>query len=437
MHLPEYVRQCVDALELAGFACYAVGGCVRDSLLGLVPQDYDLCTDAPPAQIKTIFADRHLVLAGEKHGTVGIVTDGGVVEITTFRSEGDYADNRHPGWVKFEKTIEADLARRDFTVNAMAYSPTRGFADPFGGQEDLKSKILRAVGDVSARFAEDALRILRGMRFSVRFHLKPEHHTMQAMLSQAGLLDSIARERVFEELCKLLPLVTAEDLLAFALILAQVIPELHPMMGFAQHSRHHCYDVFTHTAHVVANCPADLSLRWAALLHDIGKVATFTMGEDGQGHFYGHAQVSADVADEILHRLKSSTALREEVVFLIARHMDRLTPERKHLRRCFSKWGQMRLTKLLALQKADIAGTGVVGEPFPFAEFQEIITQLVEESSCLTLKDLAVNGHDLISLGLSGQDVGRCLNALLARVLDEELPNEKSALIAEIRRMHP
>ena len=437
MHLPEYVRQCVDALECAGFVCYAVGGCVRDSLLGLLPHDYDLCTDALPAQIKTVFSDCNLVLAGEKHGTVGVITDGGVVEITTFRSEGDYADNRHPGWVKFEKAIEADLSRRDFTVNAMAYSPTHGFADPFGGQNDLDNHILRAVGDPFARFTEDALRILRGVRFSVRFHLEPEQHTMQAMLSKAGLLDYIARERVFDELCKLFPLVTAEDLLHFAPILAQVIPELRPTMGFSQHSRHHCYDVFTHTAQVVAACPADLSLRWAALLHDIGKIATFTMDEDGQGHFYGHAQVSADMADEILHRLKSPNALREEVVFLIAHHMDRLLPERKQLRRCFSKWGQTRLSKLLALQKADIAGTGVAGGPFPFAEFDEIITQLSEESSCLTLKDLAVNGHDLMSLGLSGQDVGRCLNTLLVRVLDEELPNEKSALIAEIRRMYP
>ncbi|MBE6942149.1 MAG: CCA tRNA nucleotidyltransferase [Ruminococcaceae bacterium] len=436
MHLPEYVRQCVDALERLGFACYAVGGCVRDSLLGLVPQDYDLCTDALPAQIKTAFADFQLVLAGEKHGTVGVITDGGVVEITTFRTEGDYADNRHPGWVKFEKSIEADLSRRDFTVNAMAYSPSRGFADPFGGQKDLENHILRAVGDADERFTEDALRILRGVRFAVRYHLKPEENTMQAMLSKAGLLDHIARERVFDELCKLLPLVAAKDLLNFGPILAQVITELKPTMGFEQHNRNHSYDVYTHICHVVEAVPRELSLRWAALLHDIGKPGTFFMGEDGQGHFYGHDRLSADMADEILRRLKAPNALREEVVFLIAHHMMRPEPDKKLLRRHLSKWGAQRLDKLLLLQRADLGSKGVPGKTLPFEEIRAVMDEIAAENSCLTVKDLAVNGHDLMDLGLSGQAVGNCLNTLLSRVLDEELPNEKSALIAEIRRMY-
>ena len=436
MHLPEYVRQCVDALEHAGFACYAVGGCVRDSLLGLVPQDYDLCTDALPGQIKTVFADFQLVLAGEKHGTVGVITDGGVVEITTFRTEGDYADNRHPGWVKFEKTIEADLSRRDFTVNAMAYSPRRGFADPFGGQQDLQNHILRAVGIADERFTEDALRILRGVRFSVRYQLKPEDTTMQAMLAKAGLLDHIARERVLEELCKLLPLVTAEDLLHFAPILAQAIPELKPTMGFQQHNRNHIYDVYTHICHVVDAVPQELSLRWAALLHDVGKPGTFSWGEDGQGHFYGHDRLSADMADEILRRLKASNALREEVVFLIAHHMMRPEPNKKLLRRYLSKWGAQRLDKLLLLQSADLGSKGVPGKGLPFEEIRAVMDEIAAENSCLTVKDLAVNGHDLMALGLSGQAVGQCLNMLLSKVLDEELPNEQSALIAEIRRVY-
>ena len=436
MHLPEYVRQCVDALEHAGFACYAVGGCVRDSLLGLVPQDYDLCTDALPGQIKTVFADFQLVLAGEKHGTVGVITDGGVVEITTFRTEGDYADNRHPGWVKFEKTIEADLSRRDFTVNAMAYSPSRGFADPFGGQQDLQNHILRAVGIADERFTEDALRILRGVRFSVRYQLKPEDTTMQAMLAKAGLLDHIARERVFEELCKLLPLVTVEDLLHFAPILAQVIPELKPTMGFQQHNRNHIYDVYTHICHVVEAVPQELSLRWAALLHDVGKPGTFSWGEDGQGHFYGHDRLSADLADEILRRLKASNALREEVVFLIAHHMMRPEPNKKLLRRYLSKWGVQRLDKLLLLQSADLGSKGVPGKGLPFDEIRVVMNEIAAENSCLTVKNLAVNGHDLMALGLSGQAVGQCLNMLLSKVLDEELPNEQSALIAEIRRVY-
>ena len=299
MFLPESIAEIINALETAGFSAYAVGGCVRDACLGLDPHDYDLCTSALPEQTEAVFRDRRLVLAGKKHGTIGVVTATGVVEITTFRTEGSYRDNRHPDWVQFVPDVESDLARRDFTVNAMAYSPTRGYADPFGGREDLRKGILRAVGDPEKRFQEDALRILRGVRFAVRFGLKVDAATEQAMFSQAARMDSLARERVFEELCKLLPLVTAEDLQRFAPILAAVIPELKPMIGFDQRSPHHAYDLYTHVAHVVAGVPADLALRWAALLHDVGKVPTFTLDETGRGHFYNHAAKGAEMADEI------------------------------------------------------------------------------------------------------------------------------------------
>ena len=435
MFFPEYVRRSIDALEQSGFACYAVGGCVRDSLLGLTPHDYDLCTDALPEQIKTVFADYQLVLSGEKHGTVGVVMEGNVVEITTFRTEGDYADNRHPGWVEFVKNIEGDLSRRDFTVNAMAYSPTRGFADLFGGQQDLQAKILRAVGNAQARFEEDALRILRGMRFSVRYHLTPEKETFHAMLSQASLLDCIAKERIFDELCQFLCLVSAEDLLLYTPVLCQVIPELAPTVGFCQHTPHHKFDVFTHTAHVCAATPKELSLRWAALLHDIGKVSTFTLDDRGQGHFYGHAEVSARMADEILTRLKAPTALREEVVFLISHHMMFPEPDRKLLKRWLSRWGAERLQKLLALQEADSGGKGLDEDDSVFREVHTIIQELLAENNCLTLRDLAVNGHDLMALGLTGTAIGACLEQLLSLVLDEQIPNEKAALLAAVERM--
>ena len=434
MYLPDHVRQCLEKLELNHFACYAVGGCVRDALLGLTPHDYDLCTNALPGQIKEIFSDHTLVLAGEKHGTVGVVTDGEVVEITTFRTEGDYADNRHPGWVKFETDIEADLSRRDFTVNAMAWSPTRGLADPFGGRQDLENKVLRSVGDGNTRFTEDALRILRGCRFAVRFDLQLEEKTLQAMYDKAPLLDNIAKERIFDELCKLLPLVKVEDLLRFAPILKQVIPELGPTMGFDQRNSHHIYDVYTHICHVVAGVSPVLRLRWAALLHDLGKPATFTMGADGQGHYYGHAEVSAQMADEILHRLKAPTALREEVIFLISRHMNRPEADKKLLRRHLSRWGEENLRTLLQLQAADIGGKGVNEESFDFPEMHRIVDELVAENSCLTLKDLAINGHDLMALGITGKEIGVHLNRLLSLVLDEEIKNEKAALLAEIRR---
>ena len=435
MLIPEYVLQCLQALENAGFPCYCVGGCVRDALLGNTPHDYDLCTAATPAQIKNVFAEHNLVLAGEKHGTVGVITPQGVVEITTFRTEGAYCDNRHPGWVSFVTDIDADLSRRDFTINAMAYSPTRGFADPFHGQQDLLRRVLRAVGDPFARFQEDSLRILRGVRFAVRFGLTPDPTTAQAMQAQAMLMDNLARERVFDELCKLLPLVTAQDLLCYIPVLQQVMPELTPLVGFDQRTPHHAFDVFTHTAYVTEAIAPDLILRWAALLHDIGKPAAFTVDENGRGHFKGHAKYSAEIADAILLRLKAPNALRQRVVFLIAHHMDHLIPDKKILRRQLSRHGEEALWQLLSLQKADFCSKGVTGKDPHFGEIEELIREIVAENACLSIRDLAVNGHDLMALGFSGTDIGKALTALLDAVLDERLPNEKESLLHAVKEM--
>ena len=431
MYLPEYIQNCIDLLENAGFAAYAVGGCVRDACLGLTPHDYDLCTSALPSQTEELFRNYRLVHAGEKHGTVTVLTEGGQVEITTFRTEGGYRDNRHPDWVKFVADVEGDLARRDYTVNAMAYSPTRGFADPFGGREDLKGRILRAVGEPQQRFQEDSLRILRGVRFAARYGLTPEAKTMAAMVSQAYLMENLARERVFSELCKLIIVVKAEDLTRFAPILAAAIPELAPMIGFDQHSPHHAYDLFTHTAHVVEGVPGELTLRWAALLHDTGKVVTFTRDATGRGHFYGHAKESAVIADAVLRRLKAPTALREDAVTLIEKHMTRLQPDRKLLRRQVSRLGFPMVEALLALQKADMGskGTGEDDGQELFLKVRQLLEDLRREDACLRLKDLAVNGNDLMALGLRGKEIGLCLNALLEQVLEERLPNEKEALL--------
>ena len=436
MNLPQYVTECLDALESAGYAAYVVGGCVRDACLGLTPHDFDMCTSALPEQTEAVFADRRLVLAGKKHGTVGVVTDFGVVEITTFRTEGEYRDNRHPDWVAFVPNVEEDLARRDFTVNAMAFSPKWGFADPFGGREDLQDKVLRAVGDPVKRFQEDSLRILRGVRFAVRYGLMVEKETEKAMLSQARLMDNLARERVFEELCKLLPLMTAGDLIRFAPILAAVIPELEPLIGFDQRSPHHAYDLFTHVAHVTAGVPADLTLRWAALLHDVGKIPTFTQDETGRGHFYGHAKAGAEMANAILHRLKAPTALREQVALLIEKHMTRLEPEKKNLRRWLGRLGWETIDRLLLLQEADMGskGTGKPEEMEQFPKIRELLKEIKAENACLSLKDLAVNGHDLMALGFTGKAIGETLNALLEQVLDEKLPNEKQALLGCIKK---
>ena len=368
---------------------------------------------------------------------MAVVTDGGIVEITTFRTEGNYSDNRHPEWVKFVPDIREDLARRDFTVNAMAFSPTRGFTDPFGGRADLENRILRAVGDPGTRFREDSLRILRGVRFAVKYGLRVEDHTMEAMVRLRHLMGNLARERVFDELCKLLLLVNAPDLLCFAPILAAVIPELEPMLGFDQRSPHHAYDLFTHTAHVCAAVPAELPLRWTALLHDTGKIPTFTTDDTGRGHFYGHAGESAKIANDVLHRLKAPTALREQVVNLIGLHMTKIQPERKSVRRWLSRLGAGTMEALLQLQEADMGskGTGKPGELEQFAQLRALMAELQAEDACLSLKDLAVNGHDLMALGFSGREIGKKLDFLLSLVLDEKVENTKEALLAQIAKL--
>ncbi len=427
MTLSEGAQLCLQTLTQAGFEAYAVGGCVRDALLGKIPHDYDLCTNALPAETARLFDGYTLVRSGEKHGTIGVVVNKEVIEITTFRTEGGYVDGRHPDWVKFVPCLEEDLARRDFTVNAMAYSPATGYIDPFGGQDDLQNRILRTVGDPHQRFKEDALRILRGVRFAVRFGLTPEKNTLLAMQSMAPAMEKLARERVFDELCKLLPVVTAKDLLDYTDILTQVLPVLAPCAGFLQHNPHHQYDVYTHTAHVVAVAPDALAVRWAALLHDCGKPACFQLDENGIGHFYGHAQISAQLANDMLLQLKAPNVLRERVCLLIDQHMTPLVPDKKLLRRRLGKYGAEAVEQLLALQQADLTD----GDDSVFASIRILLTEIQQEDACLSLRDLHLSGADLLAAGFApGPALGKCLQWLLEQVQDEVLPNEKAALLS-------
>lgn len=438
MEIPEHVAVCLERLEKEKTPGYLVGGCVRDHLLGIPPHDYDLCTAATPDKLKEIFSDCPLVLSGEKHGTVGVVFQKEVLEITTFRTEGTYEDGRHPDWVEFVPSLEEDLARRDFTVNAIAYNPQEGYIDPFDGLCDLQAGILRAVGNPEIRFTEDALRILRGVRFAVRFGLSVDKDTLQAMLSLKENMDNLAEERTFSELCKLLPLVDAEDLLLFQPILSYVLPELAPCVNFCQHSPHHAYDVYTHTAYVVENTPKDLALRWAALLHDTGKPLVFTQDENGRGHFYGHAKESAKLADAALRRLKAPTALREEVVSLVAGHMDLWDANEKALRRQLSKRGIDACKKQLALQRADYLSKGVPGDNahLDFDAVECLIDKIQAENACPRLSDLAVKGNDLMELGFApGPRLGQVLEALLDLVLEGDLPNEKEALLQKAKEL--
>ncbi len=438
MNFPHQVLYCIRTLEQAGHRAYAVGGCVRDSILGRTPNDWDLCTDALPEETSRIFAGHQQVHSGEKHGTIGVVLDHQLYEITTFRREGGYQDSRHPGWVRFVPELKEDLSRRDFTVNAMAMHPQEGIIDLFGGQQDLAQKILRAVGDPRQRFREDALRILRGMRFAARYGLTPETQTRQAMEELAPLMENLARERVFGELNGLLPHLNAQMLLDFAPVLTQVIPELKDQMGFLQHSPHHAYDVLTHTAHVVEAVPPEPVLRWAALLHDIAKPSVFTMDENGRGHFKGHAPAGAEMADAILRRLKAPTALRERVVFLVEHHMLSLEPDKRILKKRLGKYGQEPVFQLLALQRADFGskGTGTDKDP-GFCETETLLREILEQNACLTPRDLAVSGRDLIELGMApGPGLGNCLSHLLEQVQSDRIPNEKSLLLEAVKERY-
>ena len=432
MDLPQSAEHCLLLLEQAGFPAYAVGGCVRDACLGLKAQDYDLCTAALPEQIQQVFRDSPMDLTGVRHGTVRVGPLGNTVEITTFRREGSYRDNRHPEWVEFVEDIESDLGRRDFTVNAMAWSPVRGLCDPFGGVQDLEKKILRTVGDPAVRFREDALRILRGLRFAARFHLQVEEKTLEAMISQTELLKNLSRERVMEELSGALPYLDAAYLAEFAPVLSAVIPELGPMVGFDQHSPHHAYDLYTHTALVTQQVPGDLNLRWAALLHDIGKVPTFTRDENGRGHFYGHAPAGAKMARQVLERLKAPAELREQAVTLIGEHMTPLRSDRASLHRRISTLGWETAEKLYYLQKADLMskGTDTPEDRAHFDRVRSAMDALKRDHACMSLSELQITGRDLMELGYAGKAIGECLQSLFSEVLDEKLPNDREALLS-------
>lgn len=427
----------LSSLEEAGYPAYLVGGCVRDELLGLPTCDYDIATAARPEQTQAVFRDIRQDTVGIRHGTVRLRLPGGVAEVTTFRTEGGYDDSRHPGWVEFVPDIETDLARRDFTVNAIAWSPRRGYADPFGGREDLKNKLLRCVGQPHRRFEEDALRLLRGIRFAARFRLAVEEQTLRAMVDSAQLVQRLSGERIFGELNGFLGAADFDDLIRFAPVLTAAIPELAPAVGFDQHSPHHAYDVYTHICHVTAAVPAQpVQLRWAAFLHDVGKPACFTRDETGRGHFKEHAQVGAQMAQEILTRLHAPKGLREDVVWLVSHHMTPLENDEKQLRRYLSRYGCPRLLYLISLQRADMASKGICDEAAAarLDAVKETVLRLNLAESRLNIPALAVDGNDMKALGYSGPQIGQILKQLLEKVLDGSLENRRESLLDEAEK---
>lgn len=430
IRLPQAVCAVIERLEACGHTAWAVGGCVRDSLRGVCPNDWDLTTSARPEQMQEIFP--HVRLTGVQHGTVTVLQDDMALEVTTYRGESTYTDGRHPDSVCFLSRVEDDLARRDFTINAMAYHPQRGLCDPFGGQADLQNGVLRAVGDPDARFEEDALRILRGVRFVGKTGFRIEPQTTYAMYRQMYRLETIATERVFMELDALLTSqYVGRALRRYRAVIAVVLPEVAPMFGLCQHNPHHRYDVWEHTVRAVEAVPAQSVLRWVMLLHDSGKPHTYTIDDRGVGHFHGHPDISRTLTEQVMVRLHTANALRKEVTNLVFLHDHPIGQTEQQVRRFLAKHGEDCARKLLSIKKADCTGQDTFSIHLKeLQQTERLVNQICAQAPCLTLHELAVDGHMLCQMGLSGRQVGAALGWLLEQVVEGTVPNEPGALRA-------
>ena len=438
--LPKAVETAINKLKGAGHEAYIVGGCVRDALRGEEPHDYDMTTSALPEETKAIFSEYRIIETGMKHGTVTALIDSEPLEITTFRVDGAYTDHRRPEEVTFTRSLREDVARRDFTVNAMAYSPDTGVMDFWGGREDLEKGVIRAVGEPDRRFNEDALRIMRAMRFASVLDFEIDGATSDSMIRNRGLLRNISAERINVELSKLLLGDGCERILTdYAVILTEIIPELAPAIGFDQRNYHHIYDVYTHTVKAVVNCPRDRNIRMAALMHDVGKPGVFTVGNDGVGHFYGHSERSVEIAEEVLTRLRFDNDSKNEILTLIKYHDPVIPVERAAVGRWARRLGMETLFKLLDLKAADnLAQAPECADRLNgYDEIRAIANEMIAENACFSLKDLAVNGGDLIKeCGYkAGKSLGEALSALLDAVISEELPNDRAILIEKAKSM--
>ena len=430
---PRPVLFLMERLAAGGHEGWAVGGCVRDSLLGRVPHDWDLCTDALPDQMRECFAGLPVIETGLAHGTLTVLVDRVPYEVTTYRVDGAYTDHRRPDGVRFVGRLEEDLARRDFTINAMAARPGR-LEDPFGGRQDLAAGRVRCVGEAKLRFEEDGLRILRAMRFAASLNFEVEEATAAAMEQTAPLLEYISRERVFAELCRLLTGPGAAPVLErFPDLLQWVLPEIGPCRGFATFHPTHCRDVWGHTLEALGKSEPDLAVRWALLLHDLAKPGCFVRDEEGVGHCPGHGELGALQAGQILDRLRAPHKLRDQVVFLVRYHDASLPLTEKGIRAWLRKAGEENLRRLLEVKRCDLAAHRPL-EPIRRARedcgrFEALLEQVLAQPPLWNMKDLAISGRELMELGMKpGPDMGRLLQELFDQVEEGTLPNEGQAL---------
>ena len=439
VNLPEKVSYIIQQLEQAGFEAYAVGGCVRDSLLGRNPDDWDVTTSATPQQVKSVF--RRTIDTGIQHGTVTVMLEKEGFEVTTYRIDGEYEDSRHPKEVTFTANLTEDLKRRDFTINAMAYNDRSGIVDAFGGMEDLRQGIIRCVGNARERFTEDALRMMRAVRFSAQLGFTIEEQTRQAVTELVQTLENISAERIQTELVKLL-LSPHPDYVreAYCLGITKVIlPELDKAFATGQNNPHHIYTVGEHLMNCLLHVRADKALRIAAFLHDIGKPETKTTDDTGVDHFYGHVERSEEIAVRILRRLKFDNDTIEKAGRYIRYHDYSIEPTPKAVRRAVNKIGTDCFAQVLEIKHADtLAQSDYLREQklTLLSQISDIYKEIMEQNQCVSLKTLKISGNDLIALGVpKGKQIGELLQLLLEDVLQTPEHNDRDYLMEACRRL--
>lgn len=431
MKLSKGALKAIEMLNNAGYEAYAVGGCVRDAIMDIEINDFDVTTSATPEEMQQVFKNERTYETGIKHGTITLVYENENVEITTYRVDGEYEDNRRPKAVEFTKSLTNDLKRRDFTMNAIVYNNNEGYIDLFGGIEDIKNKTIRAIGNPKDRFNEDALRILRAIRFASKLGFEIEESTKKAMLECKHLLHNISEERIAAEINKfVLGSNVKKAILDHYDILSEIIPEFEAMHNFDQRNDWHIYDVLTHTAVVVENTPQIAHLRLTALLHDTGKVHTFTVDEKGIGHFYGHNDKSAEITENYLTKYKYDNFTKERVYKLVKVHDTPIEPDRILIKKRINRMGKDCFFDLIKIKRADNLAQNLNKVRLDIIdEIEKIATDIINED-CFTLGSLKINGGDLIKNGFKpGKQLGNILNTLLEEVIEEKIPNEKEALL--------
>ena len=437
INIPPDANDLIHTLQNYGHSAYVVGGCVRDSILGRIPHDWDICTSATPIEMLEIFKDKKVIETGLQHGTITVVVNGNPYEITTYRIDGAYSDNRRPDSVTFTDKLIEDLSRRDFTINAMAYNDEEGLIDPYNGLEDIKYEKINCVGLSKDRFEEDALRILRAIRFASQLDFVMMPSTDWEIHQQYKKLNNISIERINSEFCKIASSNSfCVQLLLYKDVFSLFIPELKNMFDFPQNNPYHDYDVFGHTFHAVEHCESkDLVTKLAAFFHDFGKPSSYQDGEDGIRHFKGHGKVSAEMTDAIMKRLRFDNETRNNVVELVYYHDATLELGKKYVKRWLNKIGEKQFRRLLEVRKADIRGQKSncdLSRIEKIDNIEELLEEVLQEDECFSLKDLAVNGNDLISIGYkANKELGYALNKLLQLVIDGDCDNEKDKLLQE------